>query len=61
MEKIISLTIMLIAWSSAAIAHNITGKVVDENNSPIDFVNVVLLNADSTYIAGTVTDENGGF
>ncbi len=52
---------MLIAWSSAAIAHNITGKVVDENNSPIDFVNVVLLNADSTYIAGTVTDENGGF
>ncbi len=40
---------------------SITGKVVDENNSPLDFVNVVLLKADSIYIAGTVTDENGVF
>ena len=43
------------------LCRNIIGKVVDENNSPLDFVNVVLLKADSTYIAGTVTDENGGF
>ena len=42
-------------------AQSITGKIVDENNSPLDFVNVVLLKADSTYIAGTVTDENGVF
>ena len=35
------------------LCRNITGKVVDENNSPLDFVNVVLLNADSTYIAAT--------
>ena len=52
---------MLIAWGSTAMALNIKGKVVNENNSPLDFVNVVLLNADSTYIAGTVTDKNGGF
>ena len=42
-------------------AQSITGKVVDENNSPLDYVNVVLLKADSTYVSGTVTDENGLF
>lgn len=42
-------------------AQSITGKVVDESNTPLDFVNVVLLKADSTYIAGTITDENGLF
>ena len=31
-----------------------------ENNTPLDFVNVVL-KADSTYIAGTVSDNNGKF
>ena len=42
-------------------AQSITGKVVGENNSPLDYVNVVLLKADSTYVSGTVTDENGAF
>ena len=37
------------------------GVVVDENKAPIDFANVVLLKADSTYLAGTVTDQNGFF
>lgn len=37
------------------------GVVVDENKAPISFVNVVVLKADSTYFAGTVTDENGFF
>lgn len=37
------------------------GVVVDENKAPIGFANVVLLKADSTYLAGTVTDENGFF
>ncbi|MDE6247993.1 MAG: carboxypeptidase-like regulatory domain-containing protein, partial [Muribaculaceae bacterium] len=44
-----------------ALSHNLKGVVVDENKNPIGFVNVVLLKADSTYIAGTVTDENGFF
>lgn len=34
------------------------GIVVDKNKAPIDFANVIVLKADSTYIAGTVTDEN---
>ena len=44
-----------------ALSHNLKGVVVDENRTPIGFANVVLLKADSTYIAGTVTDENGFF
>ncbi|MDE6860766.1 MAG: TonB-dependent receptor [Duncaniella sp.] len=37
------------------------GVVVDESKTPIDFVNVVLLKADTTYLAGTVTDKDGNF
>ena len=45
-----------------AFAQNITGKVVDENNKPMEFVNVVLLSCtDSAYIAGTMTQEDGRF
>lgn len=38
----------------------ITGNVVGENDVPLDYVNVVLYR-DSTYITGTVTDQNGMF
>ena len=38
----------------------ITGKVVGENDAPLDYANVVLYR-DSTYITGTVTDAAGIF
>lgn len=60
MKTILSLILAVLA-TATTMAQSITGKVVDETNSPLDFVNVVLLKADSTYIAGTVTDENGVF
>lgn len=60
MKTILSLIVAVLA-TATTMAQSITGKVVDENNSPLDFVNVVLLKADSTYISGTVTDENGVF
>lgn len=44
-----------------ALSPNLKGVVVDDNKAPIDFVNVVLLKADSTYLAGTVTDKDGFF
>lgn len=56
MKTILSLILAVLA-TATTMAQSITGKVVDETNSPLDFVNVVLLKADSTYIAGTVTDE----
>ena len=38
----------------------VTGRVVDYNDQPIMYANVVLMN-DSTYITGTTTDESGFF
>lgn len=38
------------------------GKICDTQNNPIPYVNVVLLSAqDSTFINGTVTDDDGNF
>ena len=43
-------------------ATTFTGKVIDENNEPFAFANVVLLNpGDSTYIAGATTGLDGSF
>ncbi len=39
----------------------VKGIVYDENQKPIEFANVILMDADSTYMAGTVTDTNGKF
>lgn len=43
-------------------AQNITGKVVDETNRPLEFANVVLLSLpDSTFIQGTISNQTGVF
>lgn len=58
----ILLSAVYLCLSHAVMAQNIVGKVIDENNEPMDYVNVVLLNrVDSTYIAGTVTQKDGSF
>lgn len=61
MKIFINLALFILA-SASAFAQGITGKVVDENNTPLDFVNVVLINKnDSTFISGTITNEDGSF
>ena len=41
---------------------NITGRVIDEQSQPMPFVNVVLVNrADSAFIVGEVTKDDGTF
>ncbi len=41
---------------------SITGKVVDQSNEPLSFVNVVLkLSSDSSVVKGTITNDNGIF
>ncbi|MBD5287134.1 MAG: carboxypeptidase-like regulatory domain-containing protein, partial [Bacteroides sp.] len=60
MKYIISIILSLVT-TLTGMAQAITGKVLGENNSPLDYVNVVLLKADSTYVSGTITDENGLF
>lgn len=56
------LTLMAIALLMAltVFGRNIKGKVVDEDNAPLDFANVVLY-CDSTYVNGTITDSEGNF
>ena len=45
-----------------AVAGTVTGCVLDENQVPMPYVNVLLLNsADSTFVQGTVTGEDGAF
>ena len=59
MKNIIMLLLAL-ATVVTAFGREITGKVVGENESPLDYVNVVLY-SDSIYITGTVTDSVGIF
>lgn len=47
--------------SSLASSQNITGRLVDEQNQPVPYANVILQKADSTYLSGTVTDLTGAF
>lgn len=57
--------LLLLAMLSAAtfaIAQNITGRIIDEHSQPMPFANVVLVNrADSAFIAGAVTKDDGTF
>lgn len=59
MNKILTLIMVFMAVSTVY-GREITGKVVGENNTPLDYVNVVL-HRDSTYITGAVTDRDGIF
>ena len=60
MKHIISIILSLVT-TVTDMAQAITGKVLGENNSPLDYVNVVLLRGDSTYVSETITAENGLF
>lgn len=40
---------------------SISGTVVDEQNTPVAFANVLLLNEDDTIVTGTSTNKSGGF
>ena len=57
--------LLLLAMLSAAtfaIAQNITGRIIDEQSRPMPFANVMLVNrADSAFIAGAVTKNDGTF
>ena len=52
---------LMLSIAGGAQAQEIKGKVVDPEGSPIAYANVVLHTADTVYVAGTVTDENGTF
>ena len=51
----------LVQAQTQNLPQTIKGRVVDENNLPLAYANVVLLKVDSTYVNGTVTDTSGLF
>ena len=46
---------------ACAKAQSISGRLVDEQHKPLLYANIVLLQADSTFVNGTITDEKGDF
>ena len=52
---------MAVTSSITTNAQSITGKVVDETDTPLAYANVILQKSDSTYIAGAVADTAGRF
>ena len=48
---------MMICLTFHAKTQDVVGKVIDKNNNPVPFVNVVLLSLpDSAFVQGAVTD-----
>lgn len=56
-----AIAILLAGLPLSASAQSLKGKVVDENNEPLAYANVMLQKADSTYLSGTMTDTLGMF
>ena len=54
--------ILLALNIAVAQAQNLTGKIVNETNEPVEFANVVLLSLpDSTFITGSISGTDGCF
>ena len=53
--------LLLAALSLNASAQSIKGRVIDENDEPLAYANVMLQKSDSTYISGAMTDTLGVF
>lgn len=53
--------LFMAALSFSASAQSLKGRVIDENDEPLAYANVMLQKADSTYISGTMTDTLGLF
>lgn len=62
MKKILSvISILLVFILPSQAQHILKGVIVDESNTTIPAVTVRILNTDSTFIAGSVTDDHGLF
>ncbi|MEL7122413.1 MAG: TonB dependent receptor [Bacteroidota bacterium] len=63
MKKILTLFFTLLLFVSHMLAQNqVTGKVTDQQQQPLAFANVLLLNyADSSFVQGSITNDAGAF
>ena len=56
------LLLCMLASSFGLSAQTISGKLVDEQNQPLPYANVVLLSLpDSAFVSGTISGEDGAF
>ena len=55
------LAAMMMSLTAQAKTQDVGGRVIDQNGEPLGFVSVALLSADSTYIQGATSNENGAF
>ena len=61
MKSKVIVWLMLLMTCFSAQAQTISGKLVDEQNEPLAYANVVLQKTDSTFVKGEISDEKGGF
>ena len=62
MKKIFTAFFLSMAIASFSLsAQNLTGRVMDEADSPLAYANIILQSSDSTYLGGTMTDTTGVF
>lgn len=61
-RRLFYLFLCLSAFSVRIYSQTLTGKVVDENNRPLEFANIVLLALpDSAFVQGTISNQTGNF
>lgn len=61
-KSVLTLLLLFTAMMMQAQQHLITGAIIDKGtNDPVEASTVQLLRADSTYISGAISDENGLF
>ena len=61
LKMIALMATMMMSLTTQAKTQDVGGRVIDQNGEPLGFVSVALLSADSTYIQGATSDENGAF
>lgn len=61
-QRIALILLLILSSTSAAVAQTLSGRVVDSTAAPLSLVNVVrLAPADSSFLAGTTTADDGTF
>lgn len=60
--KFLLALMLLMGIAPKLMAQNISGRVIDQDNQPLEFVTVTLINLpDSSVVRGVITDEVGNF
>lgn len=59
--KIVFILISTLTIVFSSYAQDLTGRVINSEQQPVVFANVIVMGADSAFIAGSISDEEGRF